>query len=318
MSRMSRYPNGFSAGALIRNMPLGDGVSGKVFWVGNNSVKLEGEKTAGNVNLNGSGGTFLAPFASLDYAIGQCAAERGDVIMVRPGYTDTISVAAGIALDVAGVSIIGLGRGAKRPVINLTATASTFTMSAADCSISNILFTGGVDAIVSMIVVSAADCSIENCELRDVTGQMTLGILTTAAADRLKILGHVHRGDSAAGTGAGIAIVGGSGIEIQIDVMDGNFSVAGIDVRTTASTDLYVHDVGRFYTRNAADIFLIDTITGSTGQIGPFINLRLKDHAANITEACTGATFVYMQPINIVNLAGESSIQLNITASTDA
>jgi hypothetical protein len=63
---------------------------------------------------------------------------------------------------------------------------------------------------------------------------------------------------------------------------------------------------------------LIDTITASTGMIGPNINLRLQDNAANITEAITGATFVYFQPINVVNLAGESSLVINITASTDA
>ena len=65
------------------------------------------------------------------------------------------------------------------------------------------------------------------------------------------------------------------------------------------------------------DVIVVDTITSSTGQIGPNISAQLKDHAANITEAFTGATFVYMQPINIVNLAGESSIFSNITASAD-
>ncbi len=147
---------------------------------------------------------------------------------------------------------------------------------------------------------------------------MTDGILTTAGAVRLKIFGHIHSGDTAAGTNAAIAIVGGSDIEIQIKRMDGNFAVGGIDVRTTATLNLYVHDVEFFRTRNAADIFIVDTVTGSTGQIGPFLNLRLQDNAANITEACTGATFVYMAPISIVNLAGEHSMESNITASTDA
>ncbi len=191
-------------------------------------------------------------------------------------------------------------------------------MSAANCSFKNILFLGGIDAVAKMLVVSAADCTIENCELRDVTGQMTDGILTTAGAVRLKILDHTHKGDTAAGTNSAIAIVGGSDIEITAKVIDGNFAVGAIDIRTTLTTNLYVHDMGRVYTRNSADIILIDTITGSTGQIGPNINGRLTDNAANITEAFTGATFVYMQPLNLVNSAGESSMQSNIVASTDA
>jgi hypothetical protein len=211
-----------------------------------------------------------------------------------------------------------LGTGALRPTLNFTATASTLTMTAANCCIKNLLLTGGIDAVVSMIVVSAADCTIDGCELRDVTGQMTAGILTTAGADRLKILNHVHSGAVAAGTAAAIALVGGDGIEITADVIDGNFSVGGIDVRTTATTNLFVHDVKRFFTRNAADIFLVDTITASTGQIGPNINIRLTDNAANITEAITGATFVVMDPVYVCNLANEKGVLINWTASTDA
>lgn len=316
--KMSQYPNGFASGLLVRNMPMYDVPPGRVFWVGNNATKLEGEKDAADSNLNGKGGTFLMPFSTIDYAIGQCAANRGDIIYVRPGHTSTISAAAGIALDVAGVSIIGLGSGSNRPTINFTATASTLTMSAANCSLHNLLLTGGIDAVVSMVVVSAADCVINSCELKDVTGQMTLGILTTASADRLKILNHVHNGATAAGTNAAIRLVGGDRIEITAEVIDGNFAVGGIDIATTATTNLYVHDIGRFYTRNAADIFLVDTITASTGQIGPNINLRLTDNAANITEAITGATFVVMDPVYVVNLAGEKAMLINWTASTDA
>lgn len=311
---ISNYPNGFTNGVTIRGLPVTIAHPGKVFFV-NSSAVLAPNGLGGS---NGNNGTYQKPFATIDYAIGQCVANRGDIIMVMPGHTETISAAAGIALDVAGVAIIGLGVGSLRPTINFTATASTFTMSAANCSIRNLLLTGGIDAVVSMIVVSAADCTIDNCELRDVTGQMTAGILTTAAADRLKILNHVHMGATAAGTAAGIAIVGGDNIEIQIDVMDGNFSVGGIDIRTTATTNLRVHDVKRFYTRNAADIFLVDTITASTGQIGPNINIRLTDNAANITEAITGATFIVIDPVYVCNLAGEKGMLINWTASTDA
>ncbi len=311
---ISNFPNGFTNGVTVRGVPLQQAHPGQVFFVNNSTVLAPG----GIGGSNGNPGTYQKPFSTINYAITQCTAGRGDVIMVMPGHAESVASAGAIAMSKAGVAVIGLGAGSLRPTLNFTATTSTITMSAANCSFVNMLFTGGIDAVAKMIVVSAADCTIDRCELKDVTGQMTDGILTTAGADRLKILRHVHNGATAAGTNAAIAIVGGDRIEIQIDVMDGNFAVGGIDIRTTATTNLYVHDVGRFFTRNAADIFIVDTITASTGQIGPFINLRLTDNAANITESCTGATFVYMQPINVVNLAGESSMQINITASTDA
>lgn len=311
---ISNFPRGFAGGLTVRGVPVHTAHPGKVFFVNNSSVLAEGAIGGSD----GNPGTYQKPFSTLDYAVGQCVAGRGDIIFIMPGHSESVASAGAIALDVSGIAVIGLGVGSLRPTFNFTATAATMTISAANISVKNCLFTGGIDAVVSPIVVSAADVVIEGCELRDVTGQMTTGILTTAAADRLKILDHVHRGDSAAGTGAAIALVGGDDIEITIERMDGNFSVGGIDVRTTATTDLFVHDVKFFRTRNAADIFLVDTITGSTGQIGPNLNLRLNDNAANITEAITGATFVQVDPIYVVNLAGEKAMLINTTASTDA
>lgn len=303
---ISNYPNGFNQGLLIRNMPLAIAHPGKVFWV-NSSASYTGRE-----------GTFERPFTTVAAALAKCQAGRGDIIMVSPGHTETISTATSLVLNVTGVAIIGLGTGSLRPTFNISATGAFIDITAANTTLVNVLITGGIDAIVRAVLVRAADVTLQAIEYRDVTGQVTDAILTTAAADRLRILDHTHNGDTAAGTNAAIAIVGGSNIEITIDRMDGNFAVGGIDIRTTATTNLLVRDVRYFRTRNTADIFIVDTITGSTGQVGPNIYLRLQDNAANITEACTGATFVYHQPISIVNAAGEVGMNTNITASTDA
>lgn len=311
---VSNYPNGFAAGVNIRGVPLIQTHPGKVFWVSNNTTGLLSGQKGGS---DGNKGTFDAPFATVDYAVGQCVANRGDIIFVKPGHAETIATATALALDVAGIAVIGLGQGSNRPTFNLTATSSNIAMSAANITWWNCLITGGIDAIVAVMTVSAADCVVQ-LNYRDVTGQCTDCLLTTAGANRLYINVNDYDGDTAAGTNAGIAIVGGDHIEIEGRYMDGNFAVGGIDIRTTATTDLLVHDFLYFRTRNAADIFIVDTITGSTGQIGPYINLRLQDNAANITEAITGATFVTHLPVSVVNLAGEVGMQFNGTASTDA
>ena len=59
----------------------------------------------------GNDGSIRRPFATIDYAVGRCSANVGDVIYVMPGHTETVSAAAGINLDVAGISVIGLGAG---------------------------------------------------------------------------------------------------------------------------------------------------------------------------------------------------------------
>lgn len=315
---MSHFPNGFQHGFSVRGLPLTMAYPGKVFWVNGSSV-LPDNGVAGADAPYPAHGTYLRPFATIDYAIGQCTASRGDIIMVMPGHTETVTAAGGVAIDVAGIAIVGLGRGSIRPTINLTtSSAASVTLSAADCLIHNILFTGGVNSLNNPLNISAADCIISSCEFRDVTGAMDTGILTTAGADRLKVINHVHNGATSGTAQAAIAIVGGDGIEITAERIDGNFSVGGIDIRTTATTDLHVHDVRYFRTRNAADIFIVDTITGSTGQIGPDIFIRLNDDAANITEAVTGATFVVQDPVYVANAANEKGMLINWTASTDA
>ncbi len=313
---MSTYQNGFADGVVIRGVPLTQMHPGLVFYVGNNSTKLVGELGASNNN----NGTFFKPFATIQYAISQCAANRGDIIIVRAGYTETVSTAAGLAINVAGIAIIGQGRGSARPTITLAgSTSASISISAANVLMSNMLLIGGIDNLGYVLSVTAADCILSQIEYRDTAAmQCYLFIATSAAAARLKILDLTYRGDTAAGTIAAISLDGVVDGEITIDAMDGNFSIAAIRLVSNASTNLYIHDVGRFRTRNAADLFLVDSVTGSTGQIGPNINLRLQDDAANITECCTAATMVYMQPINVVNAAGESSMQINITASTDA
>lgn len=303
---LSNFPNGFANGVSLRGIPLFPAYSGKVFWV--------------DSNASASGkGTYQQPFKTLDAAIGACTADKGDIVIAKSGHVETVTAAAGLALDVAGITIIGLGNRRNRAKINFTtAVSASMKVTAANIAMSGFWFTGGIDALTNPIHVDAADFRLIDWEWTDVTGQATDVVLTTANAVRMDLANFRFDGAVAAGANAGIAIVGGDGIEVHDFIADGNFAVGFIDVRTTATTDLKVWNAQSFRTRNAADIFIVDTITGSTGTIGPNLNLRVQENAANVTEACTGATFVYFPPIYVVNLAGEMAMLDNKTASTDA
>ncbi len=104
-------------------------------------------------------------FATLDYAIGRCAANNGDVIYVMPGHAETVSGAAGIDFDVAGITVIGLGKGSARPTITMSAVASTVHFDAANTHLSNFLFLIEHDCTI-VIDIDVADCTVENCEFR--------------------------------------------------------------------------------------------------------------------------------------------------------
>jgi len=305
---VTNYSGGFPGGLTVRGVSVAVAHPGNLFWVDSGA----GSDVTGN-------GTFETPFATVNYALDQCTASNGDILLLKPGHAETIAAAAGIALDVIGVAVIGLGTGALRPTFNFTATTSTMTITAANVTVANCLFTGGVDVIVTQLVISAADCAIISCETKDVTGQMETAITTTAAADRLLIDGYTHRGATAAGGVNCLEIVGGDGITVKNFWIDGNFSVSAIENVTTASTNLSIYGETPCFVRirNAADV-AITCVATSTGNLGPNIYVRVLDHAANITEAIVGADMQLFQPIAICNLDGEVGMNTNITASTDA
>lgn len=305
----SNFPTGFANGVTIRGVPLSVSHPGNVFWV---------DSGAGS---NGNKGTFDRPFSTIDYAVGRCTADNGDIIFVKPGHTETVTAAGGLDLDVAGIAIVGLGTGSLRPTVNFTTVATAdMDVDAANVTVCNLLFTGGVDALEGPIDVNAADFAMINCETRDVTGQATDFIVTDANADRMLISGWKHLGAAAAGADTAITIVGGDDIVIEDFDIYGNFAVAAIENVTTAAVRIRIGGGSRpnyIWTENAADV-AVTLVATTTGHVGPNINAMLQDNAANITEAFVGAAAQFFQPINIVNLAGESSMQSNITASTDA
>ena len=311
---MSTFSQGFAGGVTIRGVSLVQTHPGQVYWVGNSATRMKNEKTASNGNKGG----FLDPLASIDYAVGLCAANRGDIIFVRPNHTETVTAAAGLDLDVAGIALIGLGTGSNRPTVNFTtATTADMDVDAANITMVNFLFTGGIDALAAPIDVNAADFRLIDSEWRDVTGQATDVILADSGADRLLVDGWFHNGAAAAGGASAIALNGMDNPVIRNFKLVGNFSVGAIDCRTAAVVDLDITE-GYIWNKNASDICVKDTITGSTGRVGPDLEFMLTDNAANITEAVTGATFHLFDPIYVCNLAGEKGMLINTTASTDA
>ena len=305
----SNFPNGFANGVAIRGMPILNSYGGNIFWVDSGS------------GSNTNDGTHVRPYATLDFAVGKCTANNGDLILVKAGHTETVTAAGGLDLDVAGITIIGLGNGSDRPTVNFTtAVGADMDVGADNITISNFLFTGGIDALTGPIDVNAADFTMLDCETKDVTGQATDFIVTDANASRLMIDGWTHRGAAAAGGASALQIVGGDGATVRNFFIDGNFDTAAIENVTTAATNLTINGGANgsyIRNRNSADVCFTAVAT-TTGNDGPNIYARVADNAANITEAFVGADMQFFQPIAIANADGEVGLNTNITASTDA
>jgi hypothetical protein len=176
----SHFQNGFANGVTIRGLPLQQVQPGEVFYVSNSTAIAKG----GIAGSNGNKGSYQQPFATLDYAVGRCTAGRGDIILVMPGHAETISTATALALDVAGVAIIGLGVGTSRPTFTLdTATTTTIPVSANGITIANCIFTANFADIVSCFTLTTAkNFCLDGCSIKATATDMNfLNVVDTDA-----------------------------------------------------------------------------------------------------------------------------------------
>lgn len=164
----SNYGSGFRDAIVIRGLPLSVTHPGKIFWVSNSTTLLPGQVAGSDGNL----GTFNAPFATIQNAINNCVADRGDIIMVKPGHAESIAAASGITLSKAGVALIGLGSGSNRPTITLgTANTATIEVTANNVTVYNFLFKANFLNIATCFNIAnaqvATDFTMDGCEFRD-------------------------------------------------------------------------------------------------------------------------------------------------------
>ena len=181
---LSNFPNGVSSfGVPIVGpewIPI-PGVGGKVFFV-----------DSGQGNNANEGTDKEQPLADVDYAVGKCTANRGDVIICLPGHAETISAAAGWDLDVAGIHIIGIGNGADTPTLTMdTATTVDVDIDAAGITITNIHFKSGYADIAAAIDVNAVDFTLRNCRFTESADNENFLICiqdaAAAASDRITV-----------------------------------------------------------------------------------------------------------------------------------
>ncbi len=84
-----------------------------------NRFFVDSGNTTNGANAAGKGRNPDYPFLTIDYAIGQCTADNGDIIRVMPGHAETLSAAAAITIDVDAIKIVGGGWGDSRPTLSI-------------------------------------------------------------------------------------------------------------------------------------------------------------------------------------------------------
>jgi hypothetical protein len=283
---ISNYPNGFASGVTVRGVPLTAAHPGRVFWVNNSSVLAEN----GIAGSNGNPGTYQKPFASIDYAIGRCTAGRGDIIMVMPGYTETITAADSILCDVSGVAIVGLGTGSLMPRIDFNNTAATIGVSADNVTLIGLHCRALISAVVVGVNVKA--------DVNHTTIERCLFTAETAGTDEFNHSIRFVDGNSRgavldttidmgiAGAVAGIHLDADTAfLRIERNTIRGDFSTANIAGDTTLSTNILIkgnlleNGIGGDLGSEPG----IELLTGTTGTIADnYIVCNLATKAASV------------------------------------
>lgn len=123
---------------------------------------------SGSGSNDNSGLSPDQPVATIDYAVGLCTADQGDMIYVLPGHAETVSAAGGLDLDVSGITIVGLGDGANQPTVTFdTAATADIDVDAANITIRNINFVAGYADIAAAIDVNADDFTLDGCRFTE-------------------------------------------------------------------------------------------------------------------------------------------------------
>lgn len=240
-----------------------------------NGIPLTNGRTfvvdSGHANASDSNpGTASRPLATLDAAVGKCTASNGDLILLAPGHAESISATATCALDVAGISVVGMGTGSLRPTFTfITSTAAKITVDAANVYIQNLLFVNNIDSQVIVLDVNAADCTVVGCEFREGSAKQFLTAVDVTGAganacDRFRMTGCYIK-SVAAGAARGVEL----GEVADSVVLEGNTIIGDFD-------DAGIHNpTGK-------------VLTNLRLQANNVRNLQTGDHAIELVSACTG------------------------------
>jgi len=154
--RIVQYDSNF---LYLNDRPVGDRFvgRGRTFFV-NSAVDA-----ASGANPDEAVGTLAE-------AIALCEANRGDAVVVCENHAETITGVAGLTIDKAGISIIGLGTYNQRPRFLMDGAATvTALVSAADVYVENLVFAAGSLLVATGFDVTAVGAWFNAIEFVDNT-----------------------------------------------------------------------------------------------------------------------------------------------------
>lgn len=257
----------------------------------------------------GNGKNPDKPFATIDYAVGNCTANNGDVIYVMPGHTETLSDAGQLVFDVAGIKVIGLGHGESRPkIVHGTATDADVDITGASTYLKNLVFCADFADVAVSIDLDATDCTFEDCEWRDnASGENFVVYIdaddTANACDRLTVrrctaFSPDTANDHFIATAGDMDRLTVEDCWVSLGVADGE---AIIEAATGKDFTNCLILRNNFYRLNTANVVAMESDTAANSGIIAFNVVAHADTAAATPFDVTGARLIENYAIGVVD-----------------
>lgn len=204
-------------------------------------------------------------FTSINDAMDECTAANDDVILVAPGHTEAITAATSAVIDVAGVTVLGLGQGNNRPVLDFTNTAGSIEMDAANTRLSNCILRANVSAVVVGINVDAAGVEIDRCRFEyNATGDDFITMIDVDGVNDAYIHDNEMIAEDTAGCDEAIRLDDCDNVRIIKNHIYGDFTDGAIIGEGAAGANLVIRD-NTIYNSDTTAGFVVDLNVAFTG-----------------------------------------------------
>ncbi len=182
------------------------------------------------------------PMATINQAVDKATANVGDVIIVMPNHAENLAAAGALTLDVAGLTVVGLGAGAQRPNLTHTADAADINITGADTVLRNITITSNTADVTASLDIDATNVWLDGVEWIEGSALCFVDVIVTGGdntCDGLKITGCKCVGADAANDG----FLNATGGDIDQLVLVGNHLVLSV-----ATTEPVIEVTGKSLT----------------------------------------------------------------------
>lgn len=184
-------------------------------------------------------------FAStIDGAMDLCVASRGDLVLVAPGHTETVTSA--ITLDIAGVKVLGLGWGNLRPTITVNGTIDGVNINADNVWFDNFNFAApGTDDQTAVININGVDgVTVRNIfAIGSTTAKNVVDMITVVASSDNLLIENIDFYNATVAVNSFISLEGASAHVTLKNIKCFGLVVAGGLIDGALVTNLFMEDV---------------------------------------------------------------------------